>query len=157
MENANDDDGSGSGDSRVIEGTPKTQRSRKSRVNKRKRQQGVQSRIQSAAAALDARVRGDDSSDRSCSPPPVTPAKKKGRTKSSVIWKHCNNKDVKGRTLTYCNYCPNTSWELKGSTSTALSHVKQHHFDKLTDDERNDLMDKMRGTSPSSKLPARSP
>ena len=99
MENANYDEGSGSGDSIVIEGTPKTQRRRKSRVNKRKRQEGVQSRIQSAAAALDARVRGDDSSDRSCSPPPVTPAKKKGRTKSSVIWKHCNNKDVKGRTL----------------------------------------------------------
>ena len=109
MENANYDEGSGSGDSIVIEGTPKTQRRRKSRVNKRKRQEGVQSRIQSAAAALDARVRGDDSSDRSCSPPPVTPAKKKGRTKSSVIWKHCNNKDVKGRTLTYCNYCPHCS------------------------------------------------
>ena len=85
MENANYDEGSGSGDSIVIEGTPKTQRRRKSRVNKRKRQEGVQSRIQSAAAAHDSRVCGDDSSDRSCSPPP----KKKGRTKSSVIWNHC--------------------------------------------------------------------
>ena len=157
MENANYDEGSGSGDSIVIEGTPTAQRRRKSRAKKRKRQEGVQSRIQSATEALDARVR-DDSSDRSCSPPPVTPAKKKGRTKSSVIWKHCNNREVKGRIITYCNYCPNTSWELKGSTSTALSHVKQHHFDKLTHDERNDLMDKMKGTtSPSSKLPARSP
>ena len=154
MENANDDDGSGSNDSTVIEGTSKTQRSRKDRVDKRKGRKGVQSRIKSAANALK-HVHGDDTSDGSCSPPPP---KKKGCTKSSVIWKHCNNKDVKGRTLTYCNYCPNTSWELKGSTSTALSHVKQHHFDKLTDDERNDLMDKMKGTtSPSSKLPARSP
>ena len=33
-----------------------------------------------------------------------------------------------------------------------------HHYDKLTDDERNDLMDKFKGTtSPASKLPARSP
>ena len=82
MENANDDEGSGSGDSRVIEGTPKTQRSRKDRDDKRKGQKGVQSRIQSAAAALEARVHGDDSSDGSCSPPPP---KKKGRAKSSVI------------------------------------------------------------------------
>ena len=157
MENANYDEGSGSGDSIVIEGTPIAQRRRKSRAKKRKRQEGVQSRIQSATEALDARVR-DDSSGRSCSSPPVTPAKKKGRTKSSVIWEHCNNREVKGRIITYCNYCPKTSWELKSSTSTALSHVKQHHFDKLTHDERNDLMDKMKGTtSPSSKLPARSP
>ena len=120
MENANYDEGSGSGDSIVIEGTPTAQRRRKSRAKKRKRQEGVQSRIQSATEALDARVR-DDSSDRSCSPPPVTPAKKKGRTKSSVIWKHCNSREVKGRTITYCNYCPNTSWELKSSTSTALT------------------------------------
>ena len=98
---------------------------------------------------------GDDSSDESCSPP--TP-KKKGCARSSVIWNQCQNKEVRGRIFTYCNYCPNKSWELQGSTSTALSHVKQHHFDKLTDDERNDLMDKMKGTtSPSSKLPARSP
>ena len=153
MENANDDDGSGSNDSTVIEGTAKTQRSRKDRVDKRKGQKGVQSRIRSAAAAHNAHVR-DDSSDRSLSPPP----KKKGRTKSSVIWNHCKNKDVRGRTVTYCNYCPNKSWELQGSTSTALSHVRQHHYDKLTDDERNDLMDKSKGTtSPASRLPARSP
>ena len=144
MENANDDDGSGSNDSTVIEGTAKTQRSRKDRVDKRKGQKGVQSRIRSAAAALKARVHGDDSSDGSCSPPPP---KKKGHTKSSVIWKHCQNKEVRGRIFTYCNYCPNVSWELKGSTSTALSHVKQHHFDKLTHDERNDLMDKIKGTT----------
>ena len=122
-----------------------------------KKQEDVQSRIRSATEAHNARAR-DDSSDISGSPPPVTPAKKKGRTNTSLIWKHCSNKEVKGRTITYCNYCPNTSWELKGSTSTALSHVKQHHYDRLTPDERNDLIDKMKGTtSPSSKLPARSP
>ena len=81
MENANDDDGSGSNDSTVIEGTSKTQRSRKDRVDKRKGRKGVQSRIKSAAAAL-ARVHGDDSSDGSCSPPPP---KKKGCARSSVI------------------------------------------------------------------------
>ena len=80
MENANDDDGSGSNESTVIEGTSKTQRSRKDRVDKRKGRKGVQSRIRSAAAAHNAHVH-DDSSDRSLSPPP----KKKGRTKSSVI------------------------------------------------------------------------
>ena len=45
MENANDDDGSGSNDSTVIEGTSKAQRSRKDRVDKRKGRKGVQSRI----------------------------------------------------------------------------------------------------------------
>ena len=60
----------------------------------------------------------------------------------------------------YCNYCENTSWILAGSTSTELYHLKQHHGDKLTPDELCSITQKAQGTeltSPSSKLPARSP
>ena len=62
--------------------------------------------------------------------------------------------------MTYCNYCENTSWILAGSTSTAMYHLKQHYGDKLTADELCSIIQKAQGTeltSPSSKLPARSP
>ena len=62
--------------------------------------------------------------------------------------------------MTFCDYCPNLSWKLRGSTSTALYHVRQHHFDKLTAEEIIIMTEKTKGTQqtkPSSKLPARSP
>ena len=60
--------------------------------------------------------------------------------------------------MTFCNHCPNLCWDLKGSTSTALYHVRQHHYEKLSADEIMVMTEKMKGkTSPSSKLPARSP
>ena len=84
MENAISDEESGSGDSLVLVGTPGAQRRRKSRSKRKKKQEDVQSRIRSATEAHNARAR-DDSNDISGSPPPVTPAKKKGRRKNSVI------------------------------------------------------------------------
>ena len=86
--------------------------------------------------------------------------RKKGRKKSCPVWNHCNQKKVEGTIVTFCNYCENTSWILAGSTSTALYHIKQHHVDKLTPDELCSITQKAQGTeltSPSSKLPARSP
>ena len=54
----------------------------------------------------------------------------------------------------------NQSWILGGSTSTALYHIKQHHIDKLTAEELYSINKKAQGTeitSPTSRLPARTP
>ena len=48
-------------------------------------------------------------------------------------------------------------WKLQGSTSTALYHVKQHHSDKLTPEEKFSMYEKAKGTqqtSPFDKIPA---
>ena len=103
------------------------------------------------------------SRSRSPSPsssPNVNAAKKKGRKKSSAVWNHCHQELIGGQTVTFCNHCDNTRWILGGSTSTALYHIKQHHIEKLTADELISINQKAQGTeqtSPSSKLPARSP
>ena len=62
--------------------------------------------------------------------------------------------------MTFCNYCPDAKWILGGCTSTALYHIKQHHIDKLIPEDLLGINQKSKGaeeTSPSSKLPARSP
>ena len=144
-------------ESPVIEGTPGIQRMSKSIAMKQKKtQKAIHSAINSAREAHHAR---DVSSDSSSSPA-RSPAKKRGHKKVSPIWNHCHNKEVNGQTMTFCDYCPNLSWKLRGSTSTALYHVKQHHCDKLTDEEIVIMTEKTKGTqqtSPSSKLTARSP
>ena len=106
----------------------------------------------------------DASSSRSPSPPSspnVNSANRKGRKKSSFIWNHCSQKlSSDGKIVTYCNYCDDTQWVLGGSTSTALYHIKSRHLEKLTNAELMNVTQKTQGTqqtSPSSKLPVRSP
>ena len=136
-------------------GTAESQRRRQRQSKKRKTSKSIQSTINTARERLNA---GDESSDASASPRSRTPAKKKGCAKTSPIWNHCYNKEVNGTTITCCKYCPKVCWTLNGSTSTALYHVKQHHFEKLTPEEVDVMAEKLKGkTSPSSKLPARSP
>ena len=62
--------------------------------------------------------------------------------------------DDTGKDVTQCNHCP-TSWYLKGSTSTALYHIRNIHRDKLSAD---DLRRIQTGglTSPDASLPNRS-
>ena len=114
----------------VMVGTAESQRRHQRRSKKRKTSKSIQSTIKAARERLNAgdeRLNaGDESSDASASPRSRTPAKKKGRAKTSPIWNHCYNKEVNGTTITCCNYCPKVCWTLNGSTSTALYHVKQH-------------------------------
>ena len=147
-------------DSSVLVGTPTAQKRRKSRSKKQKTNEQQQTAINSAIEARRARTDERDASSDSSSSPPRSPAKKKGRKKNSPVWNHCHTKEIGGKTVTFCNYCVNTHWILGGSTSTALYHIKQHHIDKLTPDELFSVNQKAKGTeqtSPSSKLPARSP
>lgn len=146
-------------ESPVIVGTPTTQTRRKIRAKKKQTlTQQQQTALRSAQQAHRARKRdrdGSSSSDSSRSPP-----KKKGRTKTSPIWKHCHQKEIKNRTMTICNYCPDAKWSLSGSTSSALYHLKQKHIDKLSAEDLLTINLRAKGTeetSPSSKLPARSP
>ena len=91
---------------------------------------------------------------------PTEPKKKVGRRKSSLIWKHCHQKIIKGQIYTVCNYCKDQQWCLGGSTSSARTHVLSKHLDKISQEELNKIDDKARGnerTTPTSKLPTRSP
>ena len=74
----------------------------------------------------------------------------RGRRKSSVVWNHCRQISK----LTFCNYCP-SSFDLKGSTSTALYHIRKQHPDKLSDAEKLSLLTGGL-TTPDAELPKRS-
>ena len=79
----------------------------------------------------------------------------RGRKSSSVVWNHCkkHTDPVTKKIITKCNYC-GASWALLGSTSTALHHLKQHHIQRLSSEERTKLLGG--STTPNSALPARS-
>ena len=70
--------------------------------------------------------------------------KKYVRNKPSVVWKHV--KKLPNVDKVECNHCASFWWNLLGSTSTPLKHVKEHHYNKLTD-EQKDRMSKNGETS----------
>ena len=112
--------------------------------SKSKSSRGARSRSRSSSV--------DDVSDDTADETPS----KKGRKKTSIVWKHCTKKNIRGKDVTTCNYCPNSAWTLSGSTSSALYHIKTHHLGKLSHEE----LFKTKGneqTTPTSTLPARSP
>ena len=132
----------------VMVGTADSQRRHNSRSKRQKTRKDIQSAIPSSTEAGERLRARDESSEGSASPPPQrsrSPAKKKGCAKTSPIWNHCNTKEVNGKTMTFCNHCPNVCWDLKDSTSTALYHVKQHHYEKLSADELMVMTEKMKG------------
>ena len=69
---------------------------------------------------------------------PVTDSQKKVRKclrkKPSIVWEHVAKSGNEGKVQ--CNHCPKY-WEgLSGSTSTPLKHVKELHYNKLTDEQK---------------------
>ena len=102
----------------------------------------------------------DDTDSSSSHDPADSPAveKKRGRKKSSIIWNHCFTEYVDGGVVTYCRYCTRVRWKLNGSTSSALYHLKNHHSDKLTPEEKGipALIPALRyqQTSPCDNIPA---
>ena len=60
---------------------------------------------------------------------PSTPIRR-GRKKSSMIWNHCTEKIVDGIKYTCCKHC-SSQWNLNGSTSTALQHIRLVHTDLI--------------------------
>ena len=60
---------------------------------------------------------------------PSTPIRR-GRKKSSMIWNHCTQKIVDGIKYTCCKHC-SSQWNLNGSTSTALQHIRLVHTDLI--------------------------
>ena len=61
--------------------------------------------------------------------------KKYVRNKPSVVWKHV--KKLPNVDKVECNHCASFWWNLLGSTSTPLKHVKDHHYNKLTDEQKD--------------------
>ena len=85
------------------------------------------------AVPLDASSEENDIPNETPPRTPSTPRGTQGRKKSSLVWNHCHLiVDDRGKEVTQCNHCP-TNWVLKGSTSTALYHIKHTHRDKLSE------------------------
>ena len=123
----------------------------------------IQSRIDSlneAEKMLEAKRKSRDSSyenvreslqanrDRITSPTPaedddeITPIvkhtpKKYQRKSPSVMWKHVTKVDL----VIQCKYCTKewTALSLHGSTSNQLKHLKQHHFNKISEQDKDEL------------------
>ena len=170
----------------VLETSQRVKRRRNNREEERKHKSAVKVAIDKAEEARKsavkirnskrAQVSRSDSTDSSSSheiddpssheiddPAPSAPSaeeRKKGRKKNSLVWKHCYQKRVKGEDITFCKYCEAVSWKLGGSTSSALYHVRNHHSDKMTDEEITSMNEKSKGTHATlttDKLPARAP
>ena len=52
----------------------------------------------------------------------------------SVAWEHVTKADNEDKVE--CNYCSKTWVGLNGSTSNPLKHIKDEHYDKLTDEQK---------------------
>ena len=52
----------------------------------------------------------------------------------SVAWEHVTKADNEDKVK--CNYCSKTWVGLNGSTSNPLKHIKDEHYDKLTDEQK---------------------
>ena len=72
------------------------------------------------------------------SPPPAAAAVRARRPYRirSIIWRHCTQRMVttlaNNTTLTFCNYC-SAHWNLYGSTSVALRHLREKHPECFTE------------------------
>ena len=72
------------------------------------------------------------------SPPPAAAAVRAQRPYRlrSIIWRHCTQRMVttvyNNTTLTCCNYC-SAHWNLYGSTSVALQHLRLNHPECFTE------------------------
>ena len=93
----------------------------------------------------------DDQGDQNSTPSAVN---KRGRKKTSIIWGHSFQKQVGSQTITCCNHCQAT-WNLSGSTSTALQHLKNSHRDKITPEEEKKLNSVIEPTTSDSTTPKR--
>ena len=54
--------------------------------------------------------------------------------KPSVVWSHVITS--KTEDITWCQHCDRTWHSLRGSASTPLKHIKNMHYDKLTEDQQ---------------------
>ena len=115
------------------------------------RSQRAEARSATLDAATDAarENRGTGTGSRSPSgnpssppPPPPPPAaaavESRGRKKKSIIWNHCTQRMVNNTRLTFCNHC-SANWNLSGSTSAALQHLRSNHPDCFTEAEEDHL------------------
>ena len=65
---------------------------------------------------------------------PTTPKRKYDRKHKSVVWDHATQENDN---LVKCNHCTKFWVNLGGSTSTPLKHIREHHYDFLTQEQRN--------------------
>ena len=126
------------------------------------RSQRAEARSATLDAATDALNRArEDRATRSRSPsenPSSTPAaatvESRGAKKRSIIWNHCTQRMVNNVKKTFCNHC-SSSWNLSGSTSTALQHLRSTHSDCVTEAEENQLNSANEPTAFGAKTPKR--
>ena len=93
-------------------------------------------------------------SENPSSTPAAATVESRGRKKSSIIWNHCSQNMVDITRITFCNHWP-SNWNLSGSTSTALQHLRSNHPDCLTEAEEDHLNSANEPTVFGAKTPKR--
>ena len=88
------------------------------------------------------------------STPAAATVESRGRKKTSIIWNHCTQKILDNQRITFCNHC-SCKWNLSGSTSTALQHLRSNHLDCLTEAEQDHLNSANEPTVFGAKTPKR--
>ena len=80
------------------------------------------------------REEDDDEISRPATEPVRKKTRKYTRNKPSVVWRHVTK--LPNVDKVQCNHCASFWWHLSGSTSTPLKHVKEQHYNKLTDEQK---------------------
>ena len=69
----------------------------------------------------------------------------------SVVWEHVAKAHKEDKV--YCNYCAQTWVGLNGSTSNPLKHIKDEHYDKITDEQKEKMSKNGETSGKGGKLP----
>ena len=93
-------------------------------------------------------------SENLSSPPAAATVESRGRKKKSITWNHCTQRMVNNTRLTFCYHC-SANWNLSGSTSAALQHLRSNHLDCLTEAEQDHLNSANEPTVFGAKTPKR--
>ena len=109
---------------------------------------------ESRATGTDPVISPSETTETTSSTPPAAPQEPRGRKRKSIIWNHCRQRVVNKTVITYCNHCE-CHWNLSGSTSTALQHLRTNHLDCLTDAEEHQLFSDNEPTAFGAKAPKR--
>ena len=94
----------------------------------------IEERLQANRNRITPRLQPEEDDEITRAPRPYN------RKSRSIIWNHCK-KEMSGQQeeLLLCNYCPK-NWKCqRGSTSNPLKHLREMHYNRLSDEEKAGL------------------
>ena len=74
------------------------------------------------------------------------PPRKYNRKSRSIIWKHVTKRS--NEKLILCNHCDKKWTGLSGSTSNPLKHLRELHYNRLSDEDKGSLSNNSATSTP---------